>query len=243
MTTLYNYLKTPSYKFIVRSLIELFQEDYEKIVRQFIVYGINNVSEVERIMPQDDTPGFPSHPNKEVYVFTIDLQTPITSAVIYETICEVLNHSFASIIVHGYYEPVETAYRGKCIVAKMDREASNEQLVPASIFTYNQEDTDRYSSDFIQAMAGQAGIDAAVSGAYQDGQKYVPITFMKDNPLMKDAVKAQSEIQVELPASASKDYEFVQKYRPPYKPDDWFDTTRWYRDAEGNLTKKVTKGY
>ena len=77
MATLYDYLKKPSYKYVVRSLLEFFKEDIDEITRQFVMYGINEISEVSQIMPQDYTPGFASYPNREVYVFTIDIQTPL----------------------------------------------------------------------------------------------------------------------------------------------------------------------
>lgn len=236
MSTLYNYLKTPSYKFVVRSLLEIFQEDYDKIVRQFIMYGINEISPIERIMPQDYTPGFASLPNHEVYVFTIDLQTPLAAVVIYDTICETLDHSFASIIVHGYNEPIESAYRSKAVIDALDREAEADGLRPASIYNVDYE-SDLYSPEFVQAIAGEAGVNASVASALSASDNWKPDLANANNPLMAAATAVQNELQKNK--AAVMDYKTMQKYSPPRRTNDDFDTKRWYQDFESKLVQKV----
>lgn len=235
MATLYDYLQKPSYKYVVRSLLEFFQEDIEEITRQFLMYGINEISPVSQIMPQEYTPGFASHPNREVYVFTIDIQTPLTPPEIYEIICETLLHSFSSIIVHNYDEPIETAYRRQSAIASLDTAAEKEGLVPATL-TGNTFDLD-VRQDMIDAMVGANQKAAAISGGY-NGNNYTSHIEQNNNGLMKPALDMQNTITATKPEEAAKDYAFITKYTAPSRKSVE-NVERWYKDQEFKLVKRT----
>jgi hypothetical protein len=236
MATLYDYLKKPSYKYVVRSLLEFFKEDIEEIGRQFLMYGINEISEVSQIMPQEYTPGFASYPNHEVYVFTLDIQTPLTPPEIYEMICNTLLHSYSSIIVHGYDEPIESAYRYQAAVEHMDTEAEKDGLTPAPL-SGNTFDMD-VKQDMIDAMVGDNQKAAAVSGGY-NGNNYTSHIEQNQSGLMAAAVSAQDSIEVTKPEEACKDYAFITKYTAPSRKSV-DDVSRWYKDQEFKLVKRST---
>lgn len=234
MATLYDYLKKPSYKYVVRSLLEFFKEDIDEITRQFVMYGINEISEVSQIMPQDYTPGFASYPNREVYVFTIDIQTPLTPPEIYDMICDTLLHSFSSIIVHNYDEPIESAYRVRSAIEQLDTEAEKDGLTPAPL-SGNDFDME-VRQDLIAALAGPEQKAAAVSGGY-NGNNYTSHIEQNQSGLMKDALATQDAIQTSKPEDAAKDYAFITKYTAPSRKSV-DDVSRWYKDQEFKLVKR-----
>jgi hypothetical protein len=234
MANLSTYLIKPSYKYVVRSLLEFFKEDIEAITNQFLIYGINEISEVSQIMPQGSTPGFGSFPNREVYVFTIDIQTPVAPPKIFSIICDTLCHNFIStMIVHGYDEPIESAYRMQVATNDLDNAAKKDGLTQASLSVITDDEAKR---DFIDAMTGMNQLAAVVSGACNSNN------FRSDFPqnqtgLMKPALDAQNKLTIVKPDNANKDAKFIIKYTAPTrKLSDQVD--KWYVDQEFKLTKR-----
>lgn len=137
-----------SWKFKIKTIHELSDDDCDRIERHLIKYDSNGLSAVKKTMLQSTPVDFPNHKGYEVYMYEFETNLPVSGFQIKNEIQNMLGLRDGVFKIKGEHEPDDEPVEQKDVKSVLeDGEYSEAEKVDSEEY-YG----DKYNTSFVQEL-------------------------------------------------------------------------------------------